>query len=184
MAEKFNTLKKRHIKFIEAQHLYFVSTAGAEGLINLSPKGMDSFRVISKSEICWLNLTGSGNETAAHVAENKRMTVMFCSFEKKPLILRLYGESKVFHPWDSQWSDYIPLFPEQLGARQIFTLNLGLVQTSCGFGVPYYQYQNERPTLNTWARKKGSQGVEQYWKEINETSLDGKPTGIIEPEHD
>lgn len=179
MADRFPELSEKLIEFIANQHLFFVGTAGAEGFINVSPKGMDSFRVISPTKVVWLNLTGSGNETATHVLENKRMTVMFCSFDKQPLILRLYGEASVIHPRDDGWHEYIPLFPDYTGARQIFALDLTLVQTSCGFAVPFYELKGERPTLSKWSDKRGREGVEQYWQEKNTLSLNGKDTGIL-----
>ncbi|MDH3994738.1 MAG: pyridoxamine 5'-phosphate oxidase family protein, partial [Gammaproteobacteria bacterium] len=147
MAEKFEQLNDKHIEFIGAQHLYFVGTAGAEGFVNVSPKGMDSFRVIDSKRVAWLNLTGSGNETAAHVLENGRMTIMFCSFDKQPLIMRLYGQALAVHPRDARWQELATLFPGYSGARQIFELELELVQTSCGYAVPYYELKGERPTL-------------------------------------
>lgn len=180
MADRFPELLDKHIKFIENQHLFFVGTAGAEGTVNVSPKGMDSFRVIDKSRVAWLNLTGSGNETAAHVLENSRMTVMFCSFDKQPLILRLYGQARVSHPRDDDWSKLSALFPSFVGARQIFDLEVELVQGSCGYAVPFYELKGERPTLTNWADKRGRDGVEDYWKDRNTRSLDDMDTGILE----
>ena len=180
MAEKFEALTKKHIEFIKEQHIFFVGTAASEGSVNVSPKGMDSFRVINKSKVAWLNLTGSGNETAAHTLENNRMTIMFCSFGKQPLILRLYGNANVIHPRDNEWSSQVKLFPEYTGARQIFEVNLKLVQTSCGYAVPFYDLAGERPTLRKWSDNRGRDGVEEYWQEKNTKSLDGKDTGIIE----
>ncbi len=180
MSEKFEALTERHVEFIENQHLFFVGTAGKEGFVNVSPKGMDSFRVINNSKVVWLNLTGSGNETAAHVLENRRMTVMFCSFEKQPLILRLYGQAKVIHPRDKEWSDLATLFPDYTGTRQFYELDIELVQTSCGYAVPYYEFKGERPTLTKWADNRGRAGIEQYWEETNTTSIDNKDTNIIE----
>ncbi len=181
MSEKFEELADKHIHFIEQQQLFFVSTAGAEGLVNVSPKGMDSFRVINNNKVAWLNLTGSGNETAAHVMENARMTMMFCSFDKQPLILRLYGQAVVTHPGDVAWDELYALFPGYIGARQIFELDLSLVQTSCGYAVPFYELKGERSTLNKWASNRGKEGVKEYWKEKNTKSLDGKDTGIHKP---
>jgi len=178
MADQFDALTDKHTEFIKNQHLFFVGTAGAEGFVNVSPKGMDSFRVINRSRVAWLNLTGSGNETAAHVLENARMTVMFCSFDKQPLILRLYGRATAMHPRDKEWGELAGLFPPLAGARQIFELDLDLVQTSCGYGVPYYQLEGERPTLMKWTVGRGAEGVAAYWKERNTQSLDGKDTGI------
>ncbi|MEM1155172.1 MAG: pyridoxamine 5'-phosphate oxidase family protein [Pseudomonadota bacterium] len=179
MAEQFSALDQKHIDFIQQQHLFFVGTAGVEGRVNVSPKGMDTLRVRSPSEVVWLNLTGSGNETAGHVKENRRMTIMFCSFDKQPLILRLYGLAETIHPWNDDWSELSALFPEQPGARQIFRLGLDLVQTSCGYAVPRYDLVSERPTLKKWAQGKGDDGLRQYWQDRNTATLDGKPTGIL-----
>ncbi len=180
MADMFEELTEKHISFIERQKIFFVGTAGAEGLVNVSPKGMDCFRVIDSSRIAWLNLTGSGNESAAHVLENGRMTIMFCSFDKHPLILRLYGKAKTIHPRDTKWNKLAALFLPDIGTRQIFELELELVQTSCGYAVPYFQFDGERPTLTKWAEKKGKSGIEEYWKENNMKSLDGAGTGILD----
>jgi len=179
MAEKFEQLNDKHIEFIGAQHIYFVGTAGAEGFVNVSPKGMDSFRVIDSKRVAWLNLTGSGNETAAHVLENGRMTIMFCSFDKQPLIMRLYGQALAVHPRDARWQELATLFPGYSGARQIFELELELVQTSCGYAVPYYELKGERPTLVKWADQHGESGIRDYWQARNSKSLDGKDTGIL-----
>jgi len=179
MADRFPELAEQHIEFIARQHLFFVGTAGAEGSVNVSPKGADSFRVIDKKTVAWMNLTGSGNETAAHVIEDSRMTVMFCSFDKQPLILRLYGQATTYHPRDKEWSQLSQGFPEYVGARQIFKLDLDLVQGSCGYAVPYYEHQGDRPTLANWADKRGREGIEEYWKEKNTVSLDDKDTGIL-----
>jgi hypothetical protein len=179
VAEQYDKLDKTHRAFIEAQHLYFVGTAGAEGFVNVSPKGMDSFRILDDSTIAWLNLTGSGNETAAHVLENGRMTVMFCSFDKQPMIMRLYGQAVAFYPRDARWAELAALFPENIGARQIFVLDMDLVQTSCGYAVPYYQYKGERPTLSKWADNHGESGVKEYWADKNTRSMNDKDTGIF-----
>ena len=180
MAEQFKALTDRHIEFIGKQHIYFVGTAGSTGSVNVSPKGMDSFRVLDNTKVVWLNLTGSGNETAAHVLENKRMTLMFCSFDKQPLILRLYGKALAVHPRDEQWNKLIKLFPKYTGSRQVFIVDLQMVQTSCGYAVPFYDLVGDRPTLDKWAKNRGREGVEEYWQEKNTKSLDGRDTGILE----
>ena len=179
MAKRFEKLTDRHVEFIGKQSIFFVGTAGKEGFVNVSPKGMDSFRIIDASTVIWLNLTGSGNESATHVSENGRMTVMFCSFDKQPLIMRLYGQAKVIHPRDDAWSSLAKLFPGYTGARQIFELSLELVQASCGYAVPYMALKGERPTLTKWADNHGQAGIERYWKEQNSTSLNGQNTGIL-----
>ncbi len=163
-------------EFIEAQKLFFVATATADSRINLSPKGMDSLRILAPNRVAWLNVTGSGNETAAHVQENPRMTLMLTAFEDKPLILRLYGTAKAIHNDEPDWQTLFPLFKPLPGARQIFDLKVDLVQTSCGMAVPFYEYVGEREQLNAWATKQGEAGVEAYWKEKNGVSLDGKET--------
>lgn len=180
MATQYSELSDKLIAFIREQALYFVGTADREGRVNVSPKGMDSLRVLSPNKVIWLNLTGSGNESAAHVRVHPRMTLMFCSFDTQPLILRLYGQARVHHIDDPAWDELIGLFPSFTGARQIFELDVDLVQTSCGFAVPYYEFKGERPTLTNWADKKGREGVRQYWPERNALSLDGQPTGIAD----
>ncbi len=179
MGKRYKVLEEEHIEFIKQQHIFFVGTAGAEGTVNVSPKGVDTLRVINESKVVWLNLTGSGNETSTHVQENGRMTIMFCSFTKQPLILRLYGKSAVIHPRDNKWKELSSLFDEHVGARQFFQLNIELVQTSCGFGVPFFDYIGERESLIKWANSHRLDGVEKYWKEKNQVSLDGKPTNIL-----
>ena len=179
MAKRMDALNARLIKFIQDQKMFFVATAGAEGHVNLSPKGMDSFHVHDNQRVSWLNLTGSGNESAAHVLENSRMTIMFCAFEGDPLILRLYGQARVVHPYDAGWQEALQPFGDMPGARQVFQLDVKIVQTSCGFAVPFYAYQEDRDLLNTWANKKGPAGIEAYWQEKNTLSLDEKPTGIL-----
>lgn len=180
MAQQFSELSPKHIEFINEQHIYFVGTAGAQGFVNVSPKGMDSLRVIDEKEVVWLNLTGSGNETAAHVLENGRMTVMFCSFDKQPLILRLYGDAEVIHPRDTEWDALVGMFPAYAGTRQLYRLRISLVQTSCGYAVPHLTFAGDRQTLENWAEKRGTDGIKDYWTEKNTVSMDGKPTRILE----
>ncbi|MDD7915516.1 pyridoxamine 5'-phosphate oxidase family protein [Polaribacter ponticola] len=178
---KFTTkITTRIQKFIEAQKIFFVATAPTSGRINLSPKGMDSFRVINENKVLWLNVTGSGNETAAHLAENERITIMFCSFEKIPNILRLYGKGKEIKPNDKEWEKVISLFPKTPGTRQIFDITIESTQSSCGMSIPFYEYKGERDDLNDWATEQGEEKIEQYWEDKNQTSIDGLPTNILE----
>lgn len=165
--------------FIARQRMFFTATAPLTETerINLSPKGMDTFRVLSDGEVAYLDLTGSGNETTAHIHENGRLTIMFCSFEDKPLILRLYGRGEVILPPDDAWRELIGCFDEIAGRRQIIRLRIESIQTSCGFGVPLYAFQGHRATLEQWGEKKGEAGLRQYWREKNQTSIDGLPTG-------
>ena len=178
MAKQFPLLKDQHKQFIEKQHIFFVGTADKEGRVNVSPKGLDSLRILDNNRVLWLNLTGSGNETAAHLLAANRITMMFCSFDEKPLILRLYGTGKAISPKHGQWKSLADLFPEQVGARQIFDINIDLIQTSCGFGVPCFEYKGERSLLLDWANNRGPEGIRAYWQSTNRLSIDGKDTGI------
>lgn len=167
--------------FIEKQPLFFVATAGREGRVNVSPKGMDTLRLIDDTRILWLNLSGSGNETAAHVRETGRMTLMFCAFEGAPMILRVYGTARVLHPRDAGWDEALALFPALAGSRQVFDLAVDLVQTSCGTGVPLMSFAGSRgeTELVPFYDDMGPEGVEAYWRKKNTLSIDGKPTGIF-----
>jgi len=179
MGKQFTEIPDRLKQFIEEQKLFFVGTAAADGRINLSPKGMDSLRVLDVNRVVWLNVTGSGNETSAHVQENPRMTIMFTALEGNPMILRLYGSARVIHKNDPEWKNHIALFEALPGARQIYDMTVDLVQTSCGMGVPVYNYAGERGQLNEWADKKGEEGIKAYWREKNQESIDGKQTHIV-----
>jgi len=178
MAKFYDCLTTELQTFIEAQHIFFVATSPRNGRINLSPKGMDALRIINQSEIAYLDLTGSGNETAAHLLENGRITIMLCSFTDKPLILRLYGQGVSIRAKDAQWQEYLSLFPAIAGTRQIVRVNVESVQTSCGFAVPFYEFQGDRSTLKEWAETKGEEGVHEYRQNKNRQSIDGLPTGI------
>jgi hypothetical protein len=179
MGQRYSELSQELIQFIWKQQMFFVATAPADGYVNLSPKGLDSLRVLDPNTVAWLNVTGSGNESAAHVLENGRMTIMFCAFEGKPMILRLYGQARVVHQRDEEWTALLAHFDRLAGARQIFVLKIELVQTSCGMGVPLFDYHGQRQQLVEWAKKKGPDGLEEYWERKNQVSLDGKPTGIF-----
>ena len=178
MAKKFDRLSLSHRQFIAAQHLYFVATAAPTGRVNTSPKGMDSLRVLGPNRIVWRNSTGSGNETAGHLLLAPRKTLMWCSFGEQPLILRCYGTAKAIHVGEAEWKDGNAAFPPDPAARQLFELNVDLVQTSCGFGVPRMTYQAERPDADVWAAGKGADGIRTYWDDTNRTTLDGFLTGI------
>ncbi len=181
MGKRLTELSPELADFIAAQKLFFVATASAEGPINLSPKGLDTFRVLSPSRVLWLNLTGSGNETAAHLREDGRITVLFCAFDDPPRIVRLFGRGRALHPRDPDWSSLLGLFPPIPGARQLIDVTVDLVTTSCGFGVPYLRHERDRTTLWEWAAAKGEEGIRSYWREKNARTLDGKPTGIEPP---
>ena len=179
MGQQFNSISDKHQAFIHSQHLFFVGTAARDGRINVSPKGMDSLRVLDKNRVIWLNVTGSGNETATHIQDIPRMTIMFASFSGDPMILRLYGQARCIHKGDNEWEWLASMLPNLPGARQIFDLQVDLVQTSCGMAVPYLDYSGDRDQLNNWAEKKGDAGIMEYWEQKNQVSIDGKPTGIL-----
>lgn len=168
--------------FIEKQPVFFVATADTTGRVNVSPKGMDTLRIEDDNRIVWLNLSGSGNETAAHVRATGRMTLMFCAFEGDPLILRVYGQATTYHPRDSEWDGLLGDFPELAGSRQIFDLDIDLVQTSCGTGVPVMEFRSSRgeDELEPYYDDMGSDGVKDYWQRKNTKTIDGKSTGIFE----
>jgi hypothetical protein len=178
MAQQFPEITDRLSSFIAAQRMFFVATAARDGRVNLSPKGLDTLRVVGPNRVLWLNLTGSGNETSAHLLDNPRMTLMFCSFDREPLILRLYGTAREVLPGDADWAGLYGEFPERTGARQIYDLAVDLAQTSCGFAVPYMAFDSERVLLDSWAEKKGAEGVADYWREKNLSSIDGAPTKL------
>ena len=177
MAKFYTRLDEGLHRFIGEQKVFFTATAPAEGRINLSPKGMDTFRCLDEGRrVAYLDLTGSGNETAAHLGENGRMTVMFCSFSEQPMILRIYGRGRVVRPGDGEWAELRPRFPELPGERQIVVLELESAQTSCGFAVPVYELKGERRALVEWTLAKGDEGLREYRREKNRVSIDGLPT--------
>jgi hypothetical protein len=175
MAEFFDTLSDEHIDFIRRQPLFFVATAplADDARINLSPKGMDTFRVIDSGRVGYLDLTGSGNETSAHLHENGRVTFMFCSFDRAPNILRIYGRGRVALRDGEGWDELAEHFEILPGARQIITAEVHSVQTSCGFAVPFMETKGERDTLVRYANKKGEEELRQYWQKKNTHSIDG-----------
>lgn len=178
MAKTFQGFDEAHVRFVAEQAIFFVATAAPEGRVNLSPKGMDSLRVLGPNRLLWLNLTGSGNETAAHLRESPRMTVMWCSFGTRPVILRAYGTATVVHAGEPGWGALAGHFPDLPGARQVFDLAIDLVQTSCGYAVPLMDFRAERDTLRRWAEAQGPEGLVEYRERKNAVSIDGKPTGI------
>lgn len=178
MAKQFESFSDAHCEFIAAQSVYFVATTAPDARINLSPKGMESLRVTGPNALIWLNVTGSGNETAAHLPIDPRMTVMWCSFGQRPLILRAYGTAVIHHQDSPRWAELAPVLPQIPGARQIIEMTVDLVQTSCGYAVPTMENAQERPVLRNWASDQGDQGLRAYWDTRNRTSIDDLPTGI------
>lgn len=178
MGKRFTEISPELREFIFNQKIFFVGTAANKGRVNISPKGMDTLRVIEPNKIIWLNLTGSGNETAAHLIRNNRMTILFCSFEDKPLIVRIYGTAKIYHERDETYNTYVDLFPKIAGARQIIEMEVDLVQTSCGYAVPFMDFKEERTQLKSWAEKQGEERLKKYQKEKNSLSIDEFETKI------
>jgi len=178
MADFFDHITDKHAEFIAAQPMFFTATACAEGRINLSPKGMDSFRVLSPSLCGYLDVTGSGNETSAHIKNDGRITVMFNSFTRNALIYRIYGKGRVVRPGQAEFSDLAAHFPSRPGARQIILIEVESTQTSCGWGVPEMEMIGKRDTLRKWAEGKGPDGVVEYQQNRNAVSIDGLDTGL------
>ncbi|AIZ44018.1 pyridoxamine 5'-phosphate oxidase [Deinococcus radiopugnans] len=181
MAKQFAAIGSDHQGFIERQPVFFVGTAAPDGRVNVSPKGMDSLRVLGPNRVMWLNVTGSGNETAAHLLQLPRMTLMFCAFEGAPLILRLYGTARMVQPDQAEWADLYGQFPPLPAARQIYLLDVDLVQTSCGMAVPLMEFREERETLNDVHRKLSDQQLDDYRQRKNARSIDGFPTDLPRP---
>lgn len=180
MGKFHDSIKPDHRAFIEKQHVFFVGTAplSADGHVNLSPKGLDCFRVLSDNRVAYMDLISSGNETSAHTLENGRITLMFCSFSGPPLILRLYGKGFAALPGTETWEQYAPHFTIYPSTRQLIVADIDLVQASCGFSVPLYDYAGERTIHFDWAEKKGEAGLKEYVQEKNLNSLDGLPTDL------
>jgi len=184
MAKQFPSIEPAHRAFIERQHIFFVASAAEGTRVNLSPKGADALRLIDANTAVYLDHTGSGNETAAHMAADGRLTIMLCAFEGPPLIMRLYGRGRVLPRGGEEYRRLLAeLFggDEPLGARQMVRIDIDLVQTSCGYGVPHYAYEGERPSMPNWAAAKGKDGLVAYRREKNMTSIDGLPTFFVEP---
>jgi hypothetical protein len=183
MAKQFASMTPAHRDFIARQRIFFTASATASSRVNVSPRPTDALRVLNERTVAYLDLTGSGSETAAHLHVDGRITLMFCALDEPPSILRLYGRG-VSLPRNS--SDYSRLLAsafenrEPRGARQIVHIDIDLVQTSCGYGVPLFEYVGERATLRRWAEQKGDAGLEEYRRLKNARSLDGWPTGFFE----
>lgn len=180
MGKVSNSISEHHCEFIAHQKMFFVASAplSADGHVNLSPKGLDSFRVLSPTKVAYLDIVGSGNETSAHLLENGRVTIMFCAFDGPPNILRLYGKGKTVLPSDTEWESLSKHFIIYPSTRQIIVADIHKVQTSCGYGVPLYEFTGLRDHVDKWAEKKGPEGLETYKQEKNRISMDGLPTAL------
>jgi len=171
-----DTITPRLRTWIEAQPMFFVGTAPGEGgHVNVSPKGLDTFTVVDEHTVVYLDLTGSGVETIAHVRDNARITIMFCAFEGAPQIVRLQGRGRVVALTDPEAAPYLARFPDYPGARAVIVIELDRVATSCGYGVPLMRYEGERDRLVRWADAKGDEGIEEYQASKNAVSIDGLP---------
>jgi hypothetical protein len=182
MAKQYDQITPTLQSFIKAQPLFFVATAplSEHGHVNLSPKGYDTFCILSSHQVAYLDLTGSGNETSAHLAENGRITFMFCAFGGAPQILRLYGKGETVLPGAERWDELIAQFPSYPGIRQIILASIDRVHTSCGYAVPLMELQKDRDTLERWATSKGEEGLVDYRGANNSKSLDGLPTPLAQ----
>lgn len=178
MGKVYQMIEPDHRTFIDQQPLFFVASAPLlpTGHINLSPKGLDAFRVIDERTVTYLDLTGSGNETAAHLTENGRLTLMFCAFSGHPKILRLYCRGRVVTRLSQEWDEAVGRFPARPGIRQIVIADVESVQTSCGFGVPLMTFNEQRDQLTRWAESKGEDQLADYRRTRNAVTLDGMLT--------
>jgi hypothetical protein len=175
MGKVLTSIDDAHLKFIRAQSMFFVASAPLDGAghVNVSPKGLDTFRILEPSKVAYLDLTGSGVETIAHLRENGRIVLMFCAFQGPPNILRLYGHGRAVEPSDGEFADLRAHFPVFESTRSIIVVEVSRVSDSCGYGVPLMRYEGERPQLHAWARKQGPDGLREYRRTKNRTSIDG-----------
>jgi len=183
VGKQFSKLEAAHRDFIARQRIFFTATAAETGRINVSPRGTDAFRTLSDSAAVYLDRTGSGNESAAHLRRDGRMTIMFCALEGPPMILRLYGRGRIIPRGQAEYAALLAdTFEgkEPTAARQMVRLDFDLVQGSCGYGVPLFDYTGERSSLDNWAASKGEEGLAAYRREKNVTSIDGFVTGFAE----
>ncbi|QAU44267.1 pyridoxamine 5'-phosphate oxidase family protein [Bradyrhizobium guangzhouense] len=181
MGKQFTGIEPEHRAFIERQNIFFVASAPPKGRINVSPKGMSSFRVLGENDVAYLDCTGSGSETRAHLmaSDDKRLTIMFCAFEGPPMILRLYGQGRSLMRGTPDYAELASGFEDMAGARQIVRLSVDLVQTSCGMGVPLFDYKQERGSLIRYWTAQGIGNLRKYWGLKNNKSIDGLPTGFV-----
>lgn len=177
MAKRYDGIDDRMATFLTAQHVFFVGTApaGAAGHVNVSPKGLDAFRILDPTTVAYLDLTGSGAETIAHLRDNGRITLMFCAFEGPPRIVRLYGRGAVVRPGDADFGDLAARYPALPGVRCVIRVRLDRVTESCGYAVPAYRYVGERDQLARWVERKGADGLAAYRRAHNARSIDGLP---------
>jgi hypothetical protein len=183
MGKQFERIEPAHREFIERQHIFFNASAAPEGRVNVSPRDRAALRILDPNTIVYLDRTGSGNETAAHLLLNDRLTVMFCAFEGTPTILRLYGHGRIVPRPSPEYTTLLAAHfdnTEPPGARQLVLLHIDLVQTSCGMNVPFFDHVSQRDQLDRWAEAKGEAALHDYRRQKNTFSIDGFPTGLVE----
>jgi hypothetical protein len=175
MGKTFESIGPELKDWLVRQRIFFVATAplAPNGHVNCSPKGGDTFRILGERDVAYLDLTGSGIETAAHVQENGRIVIMFCAFEGPPKIVRLHGRSRVIYPDQPEFAELIGLFPDLPGTRAILRVTVSRVSDSCGYSVPYFDFAGPRDTLDKWADAKGPEGLAAYRGQKNRVSIDG-----------
>ena len=181
MAKQFEALNPDHRDFIQRQSIFFVSSATAGSRVNISPREISALRIVDDNSVIYLDRTGSGNETAAHMLADGRLTIMFCAFTGPPQIMRLYGTGTSVGWENAEFEDLISQYyggSKPLGTRQIMRLKFDLVQTSCGYGVPLFEYKGDRNAIENWHENKGPDGIQSYWEQKNLSSIDGLPTGL------
>ena len=181
MGKQFAKIEAGHKAFIARQRIFFVASAAPNGRVNVSPKGMSTFQVLGDNDVAYLDCTGSGSETRAHLlaSDEKRLTIMFCAFEGDPMIVRLYGQGQSLMRGTPEYAALLPQFEEVPGARQIVRLAVELVQTSCGMGVPFFDYKEERGSLVRYWTAQGIDNLRKYWRLKNARSIDGLPTDFV-----
>lgn len=183
MAKQFPAITDQHRAFIARQHIFFTASAAAGTRVNISPRSTECFRVLGEHRVAYLDRTGSGNETGAHMRADGRLTIMLCSFDGPPLIMRLYGRGTTHPRHTPEYREILAAnfgADEPLGSRQIVVLDVDLVQTSCGYGVPLFDYSGERDQMDRWSEAKGVEGLDAYQRANNVQSIDGLPTGLFE----
>jgi Pyridoxamine 5'-phosphate oxidase len=185
MGKQFSSIEPAHREFIERQYVFFNASACAEGRVNVSPRDGAALRILDPHTAVYLDRTGSGNETAAHLLADGRLTLMFCAFEGAPMIMRLYGRGRIIPRPSAEYTHLLTTHfdnTEPPGARQIVHLSVDLVITSCGMNVPFYDYIGERDQLTRWAEVKGEEKLVEYRHQKNMHSIDGFPTGLFKEE--
>lgn len=177
MGKQYQEIDTNLRAFIGAQRMFFVATAplDAAGHVNLSPKGLDTFRVLERNRVAYLDHVGSGAETIAHLHENRRIVLMWCAFQGPPRIVRLHGRGAVLEPGCAEYERCRPRFPERPPGRAIIAVEVDRISDSCGFGVPFYEFRGERSELAAWTDRKGAEGLSRYQAEKNRVSIDNLP---------